>query len=202
MCRFIETIKIQNHKACNPGYHQERIDRTFWEFFGSDRQVPVLDEILVIPDELSGSDNVYKCRIVYSYEIEEITFQPYEEKQINSLKLVNGDQVSYSYKYADRENLIHLLKQRGDCDDVLIVKNGLITDTSYCNILFFNGRNWVTPETPLLRGTKREQLIRGKKIDTALVRPQDLIYFSHFMLINAMLDFDPDRMKPVSGIKY
>jgi len=86
--------------------------------------------------------------------------------------------------------LIELWNQRQNFDDVLIVKQGYITDTSYSNIVFWDGEKWITPETFLLPGTQRSRLIQEGLIFPAEVKPADIKYFSHAKLINAMLDFN------------
>ena len=48
---------------------------------------------------------------------------------------------------------------RQDKDDILIVKNGLLTDTSIANIALYDGNDWYTPLHPLLKGTKRAELL-------------------------------------------
>ncbi|MDQ1268165.1 MAG: 4-amino-4-deoxychorismate lyase, partial [Campylobacterota bacterium] len=83
-----------------------------------------------------------------------------------------------------------LYAQRGECDDVLIVKNSLISDTTIANIAFFDSRRWVTPRAPLLKGTTRERLLRDGKIFEADIAINDLEKFSHVALMNAMIDFD------------
>lgn len=73
---------------------------------------------------------------------------------------------------------------------MLIVKNGLVTDTSFCNVLFFNGKHWLTPEQPLLRGTRRAALLDQEQIRTAVIGVEDLHYFTKVRLINAMIRFE------------
>jgi 4-amino-4-deoxychorismate lyase len=92
------------------------------------------------------------------------------------------------------------MEERGVGDDILIIRQGLITDTSYCNILFFDGVRWVTPDEPLLRGTKRTALIEHGNVFPLRIAYGDLNYFSHFMLVNALLDFDVSRAIDISGI--
>ena len=117
-------------------------------------------------------------------------FSFYHPKKISKLKLVQGDHLSYSLKYTDRHSLEALSLQKGACDDILIIKNGKITDTSYANIILFDGENWVTPDEPLLAGTCRQRLLDGKKIIEKSIRVEDLSGYTSFKLINAMLDFD------------
>jgi hypothetical protein len=43
--------------------------------------------------------------------------------------------------------------QRGNADEIIIVRNGLLSDTSYSNIALFDGTMWVTPKTHLSTDT-------------------------------------------------
>ena len=72
--------------------------------------------------------------------------------------------------------------------DILIVKKGLITDTSYSNIILYDGKEWVTPESYLLNGVKRQYLLNGCMIKEIKVRPADLKNYQRVSLINAMLE--------------
>ena len=83
-----------------------------------------------------------------------------------------------------------MFAQRENCDDIIIVKNGLVTDSFAANLLFFNGKDWVTPTTPLLKGTKRQLLLdRGIIIEKEIME-EDVFGFQKVGLINAMIDFE------------
>lgn len=101
-----------------------------------------------------------------------------------------ADEIDYSHKYANRTALQYLLQKKGKADDVLIVKNGWLTDTSYSNVAFFDGLQWFTPSKPLLKGTKRAALLQQKKIIEADIRPQDLKQFEKVRLVNAMMEWE------------
>jgi len=146
-----------------------------------------LQQIITIPDDLD--ENIYKCRVVYDIIIHEIEFLPYQIKPIHTLHLVEANHINYSHKYLDRSSFAPLL-HAAPADDILIVKNGLITDTSYANVVFWDGKRWLTPATPLLPGTKRQYLLDIKQIECDRLRPADLHRFTHARLINAMLDLD------------
>jgi len=133
---------------------------------------------------------LFKCRIIYSNQIEKIEFTPYTIPSIKSLKIVVDNQIEYSHKYLNRAQLHQLYEQKEDCDDILIAKNGLITDTCFANILFYNGKEWVTPAKPLLKGTQRAMLLEKEKIMTANIRVGDLKYFAKARMINAMIRFE------------
>ena len=105
---------------------------------------------------------------------------------IRSLRLVFSDTVDYRFKSTDRLVLSGLLAQRDGCDEVLIVRRGLLTDTSFTNIALFDGEAWYTPAEPLLRGTMRASLLAEGKLRERDIRPQDLVVYQKIMLLNAL----------------
>ena len=78
---------------------------------------------------------------------------------IRSLKLVDGGALDYAFKYEDRSALMRLTRQKGICDDILITKDGFITDTSYSNVVLENSEGLFVPHTYLLNGTRRQRLL-------------------------------------------
>ncbi len=190
---LFETIKIHNKILQNINYHNDRFNHTRYELFGIRGQVK-LEEIIKMPVDLD--DRIYKCRVIYSSKIEKIEFEPYSPKIIKSLKIVECNDIDYKYKYFDRSIINELLDHRGACDDILIIKNGFLTDTSYANIVFWDGSNWITPSTPLLPGTKRKKLMAEKKITEKEIKVSDLQSFEKARIINAMIDLEdlPDLL--------
>lgn len=128
---------------------------------------------------------VYKCRIIYQQAIEHVEFIPYLRKPARSLQRVYCDTILYDYKYEDRRLLNQLFAQRGHSDDILIIKNGLVTDTSYANILFYDGQRWVTPDRPLLRGTQRQYLLDQHMVTEQPIKETSLYRFQQYKIINA-----------------
>lgn len=183
--QFVETIKIKEGKALNLAYHQARLARTFRASFPSSRDIPLLEEALSpTPDMV-----FYKARVVYGeHGIADIQYAPYAMREIHSLKLVTDDAIAYSFKSTDRSELNRLMAQRGDCDDIVIVKNGLVTDTSFTNIAAFIGGRWLTPRHPLLLGTKRAALLDKGILREADITPNDLMKAEKVCLINAMIE--------------
>lgn len=152
---------------------------------------------LVLPAE-----GCYKLRLTYSSAgAHDLSLTPYVPRPISTLRLVVDDTIEYATKREDRSALNRLHDLRGDCDDVLIVKNGFLTDTSFCNLLLGDGTHWVTPDTPLLPGTCRARLLDEGLIQALSLRPDDLSRYPYFLLINALLDFNPDRKQRIEGIK-
>lgn len=196
MSQLFETIKLQNKKLFNIEYHNERMNNSRRNLFGTEDKIN-LEEVIKIPDGISN--NVFKCRVVYSEKITDIEFQPYYEKKVNSLQAINVDWIDYSYKYLDRSNLQKLLC-KCIADDVLIIKNGFVTDTTYSNVVFYDGKNYFTPNTPLLKGTKREKLLREGIIKETEIKISDINNYQSLFLINAMLDIDEAKAIPINKI--
>ena len=158
-----------------------------------------LQGLISVPENMK--EGTVKCNIIYDKEIIEIKFELYVKRPVRSLKLVHASGLDYHLKYHDRSVLEALYAQRGDCDDVIIVNDGMITDTSFSNLVFFDGESWHTPATPLLEGTCRARLLSERKIILADIRPSDLTRYQGCKLINAMLDLDEVEMVGMEMIK-
>ena len=95
-----------------------------------------------------------------------------------------------------------MFAQRGKCDDIIIIKNGLVTDAFAANLLFFDGKNWVTPTTPLLKGTQRQFLLDQEIIFETKIREEDICSYQKVGLINAMVSFEDMPVIPMEKIYY
>jgi len=135
-------------------------------------------------------EGLYRCRVLYSASSCEVEYIPYVKREVKRLRLVTHNSIEYSQKSANREALNLLFAQREGCDDVLIVKNGLITDTTIANVAFFDGKRWLTPRVPLLKGTTRERLLEAGVIVAEDITPEMINGFKKLALMNAMIDFD------------
>lgn len=161
------------------------MSRTRRELFSCTDKI-YLEDVIKIPSELNN--DIYKCRIIYDVNIIKIEFQPYQIKPIHSIHLVPDNNFDYHYKWLDRSRFAaHLANTQSD--DILIVKNGFLTDTSYANITFFDGVKWRTPATPLLPGIRRQLLLDAGEIIAEALLPKDLRHFQYAKLLNAMLDW-------------
>jgi len=166
------------------------MDNTRKNLLGSTNNIDL--EIVLKASLKPENGSLYKCRIIYDKKIESIEFVPYHCPNITSLKLVQCDNIDYHFKFLDRNSIIELYRQKGGADDIIIVKKGLITDSSTANLLFFDGRNWITPSKPLLKGTQRAKLIEECKIQTGDITNDDLLTYKKIRLINAMLKFEDE----------
>ncbi len=189
MCQLFETIRVENGVVQNLVYHQQRVNRL--------ASHTLIDYIIRLDLPRVGT---HRLRIDYTpTHIVQHTITPYVPRLINSLRLVVvDDNFQYAHKWNDRSALNRALAQKNDADEILIVRHGLITDTSFSNVLFLDGTRWVTPAEPLLAGTCRARLLNQQRIQTQIIRVQDLERFSHFMIINAMRDFDLTQAVPLT----
>lgn len=183
---FIETLKVVDGRFVCPEFHLKRMESTQQEIFG--RTVPLQLEDTMIPvDKRQG---VVKCRVIYGAEVQQIDYEFYYRRSIHSLKLVDGGLFDYHLKYADRTVFTRLLEQRGHCDEILIIRQGEITDTSFSNVVFYDGVNYVTPRSFLLNGTKRQFLLQTGRIIERRIVVEDLKNYEYLYLINAMLEIE------------
>lgn len=187
MSLLIESIKLFDGKFFNLEYHQERVTRSLSALFLYGTSVSL--EKLISRGKVPQS-GYFKCRVVYNATSAEVAFTPYQARNIRRVKVVEDDDISYPYKFADRSEINRLFADRADCDDVLIVCRGKVTDCSYSNVVFRKDGRWYTPDSPLLQGTMRAKLIRENKIQVREILKDDIRSFDSFKIINAMLEFD------------
>ena len=193
MSRYIETIKLKDGEFFRLKYHQQRMNHVFMSFY-PDLEVINLEEYLKTCE--FPMIDVFKCRIVYDSEIREIAFSPYQIRPIQTLKLINTSIETTIYKPENRHAINIAFEQRGECDDVLFVKHGLITDTSYCNMALYDGQQWITPRLPLLYGTQRAYLLEKKRIIEQDIAVENINKFQKIMLFNAMIEFGELEISP------
>ena len=179
---LLETIKIEDGIIHNLPYHQERCTQSCHALYDATDILELKTHINPPPKGL------YRCRILYAKTIHTIEYIPYVSKVISSLKIIASD-VEYTYKYANRDALNTLLVMEKAYDDILIEKNGYLTDTSIANIAFYDGKQWVTPQNPLLKGTMRQKLIDEGFLQTKQIKVSDISAYTQVALMNAMLGF-------------
>ena len=184
MSLLLETIKIEDGIIHNLSYHQARCDKSRKELF---RSPDKLDLSSVIRAPVTG---LYRCRILYNEIIHSIEYIPYMPKEIHTLKIIPSN-IKYDHKYADRKELNNLLQIQKGIDEIIIEKEGYLTDTTIANIAFYDGKQWFTPMKPLLEGTMRAKLLEEGFLRTKKIKKQDLKNYTHVALMNAMLGFKP-----------
>ncbi len=180
--QLLETIQVRDGQFQNIKYHNLRFNNSRKELFGIEENIKI-QELIEMPSECS--EGIFRCRIVYDKEIMGLTISPYIYKEIKKLKLVDIGDWEYSHKYSDRSFLTHLLHENKEFDEVIMVQHGFITDCTIANLVFWDGKHWVTSSTPLLKGTKRQQLLDSQRIIEREIRVDDLSKYKGVCLINA-----------------
>jgi len=186
MCRFIESIQLNNGEFKRLELHQERIRKAMMDYYPTYRIIDLSESLYNTNFPIQG---LYKCRVVYDSEIREIEYTSYLRREIHSLRLVETDMESHPYKMENRSELNAAFALRGECDDIILVKNGCLTDTSFTNIAFFDGVKWFTPRIPLIYGVNRAELIEQGVLTEKDISLSGLVNFYRVSLFNAMNEF-------------
>lgn len=198
MSLLVESIQLQNGKLLNIRFHNERMFRSLSDIFGIKTNIG-LEKLVTIPE--TAKIGVFKCRVEYDSEIRKVEFIPYILRVIRTLKIVENNTIEYAHKFADRKRITGLFSKREKADDILIIKNGLVTDTSTANVVFRDiYGNWVTPSTFLLPGTKRASLLNDDIIKEAIITYRDIGKYTGLKLINAMIGLDDSEGIPIGNI--
>lgn len=187
MYPLLETIKCRDGILYNLEFHNERFNKARKEQFGIADEMDLKSRIEIPENCKTG---LFRCRVIYADEIVKIEFLPHQIRNISSLKRIEDNLIDYHLKYANREALQNLYEKRESCDDILIIKNGCITDSFSANVIFSDGKNWWTPDTPLLPGTQRARLLREQKISECRITADDIQKYAMVGLINALQDLD------------
>lgn len=177
--QYFETIKCEDFEVYNLDYHHKRIANTIGLNINLQEYIyPISSELL-------------RCKVIYDKNgVVDVQYYPYKKREIKSFKIVFDDEIAYSKKYLNREKLDELYEKRDNCDEVIIVKNEIITDTTIANIAIFYENSWITSKSCLLNGTTRARLIDEKKLIEKDITLDMLKNASKIALLNAMIGFD------------
>ena len=178
--KYLETIKALDGILYHLEYHQWRLDSVL-----QTKKRHELQKLLSPPKK-----GLYRCRVVYTQSDIKVEYIKYSKRQVKKLKLIYDDTIEYEKKYEDREKLNQLFLDKGEADDILIIKNSLVSDTSIANVAFYDGNTWVTPSSALLEGTTRKRLLESGKIVLKEIKVEEIKGFQKIALMNAMIDFD------------
>jgi 4-amino-4-deoxychorismate lyase len=182
MYHFFETLKVIDGEIQNLKFHNKRLNSTIKKIYNIHADIDLKEYIN--QKDLS----LERCKVIYSKKVESIEFFPLKPRTFKSFKIINSD-IEYPFKSTNREELNTLFEQREKCDDIIIVKDGLISDTTIANIAIFDGLKWYTPKNPLLYGTQRAKLLKDKMIIEKDIKLKDMKNIVHFAIINALVGF-------------
>lgn len=196
---LLESISLYNGFCPLLPWHQERMDRTCQLLKNSQSPFQLKD---ALSDYELPTTGWYKIRVLYHpVGIYEVVCAPYQLKPILRLQYMPADDLEYSLKWALRTDIEQRVAQKKpNIDDVIFLKNGLLTDTSYCNLACFDGQNWYTPATPLLAGTRRASLLHTGTLQEADLRPADVQHMQKIRLFNALIGWEQEMDIEISRI--
>ncbi len=199
MCQILETIRISNFIPENIDLHQIRMDNAYKTVFK--KQNPISLENIFQSEKIT--DNlVYKWRIIFSENNYSTSIEIYNIKPVKSLKLIDIPyNFDYSIKLADRSKINSFYSLKGNCDDVILVKNGLLTDSSYANLVFKFKNQLFTPKIPLLNGIRRTLLINVKKVEIINISVEDIDKYEGVYLVNSMMDIEVAPFIEINNIE-
>lgn len=176
---YFETIKCEDYEIFNLDYHNKRVTNTIGLNINLQEYIYPLNEELL------------RCKVIYNdFEVINVEYFPYKKREINSFKLIFDDEIIYNKKYLNRKNLDNLFSEKENCDEIIIIKNGIVTDTSIANIAIFYDGIWITSKNCLLKGTTRNRLLEEKFLIEKDISVEMLKNASKIALMNAMIDFD------------
>lgn len=183
MFKLFETLAVIDGVVQNPKYHQARCQQALSALFNSQR-APCDFAALTIPPEFQSG--LVRARVDYNARDFAVQFFPYQRRTFTHFKPVVCDEIDYAFKFADRTLLNALYAQRGECDEILIIKHGLVTDCTIGNLCFLRDGVWYTPKTPLLAGTQRAKLLAEKRIVPIDISADEWADFEQIRVINAL----------------
>ncbi|NBI42996.1 hypothetical protein GVX76_05750 [[Haemophilus] felis] len=192
MYPLFETLAIENGIIQRLPLHQRRYEQSLHQFYTqlslTDLHIQNLSQVIQITDALNATNHapLIRCRISYNHQECKVEYFPYQRKNYRTFKPIICDDIEYGLKLSDRKLINSLFEQRGNCDEIIIIKQGKITDCSIGNLIFRRDSQWFTSNTPLLAGTQRAHLIAQNKIQVCEICIDDLTKFDEIRIINAL----------------
>ena len=185
---LFETLCFEKGQLQNLCLHQQRMNKSLIEYYGSNSSLIDLEKISKTHNEFLNLDpnKVFRCRIDYNNQDYQLQIHHYNRKHYKTFQTVICDDIDYHLKYSNRDQLNTLLAKKGNCDEIIIIKNGYVTDCSIGNLIFKKENQWFTPNTPLLHGTQRTKLLAENKIIETTIQVNDIATFDEIRLINAL----------------
>lgn len=184
---LFETLCYENGHIANLAFHQIRYEKSLYTFYGQ-RNAPILADIFphFLAFQTLPKHGLFRLRLAYNAHHFQLEIFPYQRKTYRHFKPVVCNHIDYALKYCDRTLLSQLFAQKDRADEILIIKNGRITDCSIGNVVLRQNGHWFTPTTPLLQGTQRAYLLSQGKITATEILLEDLPMFDEIRLINAL----------------
>ena len=121
MFPLFETIAIENGKIKNIALHQARYEHSLITYYGKSAITFFnLLDLIQVPKKLHNK--LVRCRIDYNAHQTKILYVEYTPKTHRVFKSIVCNEIDYSLKYADRELINTLFAQKGEADEIIIIK--------------------------------------------------------------------------------
>jgi 4-amino-4-deoxychorismate lyase len=188
MYPLFETIAIEKFQPQNIELHQQRMDISYLKLFKKTNPFNLSE---LIKHENIPSEGLFKWKILYGCSSYKTIVDSYEPRQINKVKFVHVDSnFDYTFKFSNRALIDELRDINSDYDEIIMVKNGHLSDSSIANLVLKQKNKLFTPNTPLLEGTQRKYLIMKDIIIEKQILYEDLGDYEGVFFINSMLPFE------------
>ncbi len=187
MYPFFETLRAQGESVDHFAYHRRRMERTLRANGMPEPRTDWFAQLeLALRAQALASPQPLRLHVDYDGISWQIAAGPLPTTPMRTLRLVVDNSIAYPYKSTDRSCLDRLFQQREEADDVLIVKDGYITDTSRANLLLLRQGEWFTPQHSLLPGTTQERLVEELHLQFVPIAPRELDRYEQLWIINAL----------------
>ncbi|MEO1942642.1 MAG: aminotransferase class IV [Campylobacterales bacterium] len=199
---LLESGQVWNGRLLFWEFHWERVRRSVGEIWP---ELLTPSRLRELEGEIKkGLETLYfsrwpagrelvRGRVLYSPTKVKVELERLGPRQFQKFKVVEVGDLDYHLKWANREKLEELKRNGEGADEVIILKNRLVTDTTISNLAFWDWEKgvWITPATPLLRGTTRERLLRRGVLKEAKIGIEELPRFNLIGMLNGVMGFLP-----------
>ncbi len=196
--KLLETIRYEAGELQLLVRHQARMIRSLKALAPSSPMLDFLEKrglVNLLQESFDFAsleeEKVYKLRLVYDKEgIDLVEALVYKPLAFNGFYIKEiSPEFDYQHKYLDRTCFDELMEDtRAKEGQVpIFVREGLLTDTHFSNIVLQIKGELYTPEKPLLKGVMREELLARGQVKVKALSPYDLEVCEKLCLLNAML---------------
>ena len=182
--RFIESIRVFNGRAENLKKHQQRIDNTLAFHFDGRGSILLQEIIRHNPPPETG---LFKLRIVYADAIEKVEYLSYRIPHFRKFQCFSlPEDFEYRFKSANRKIFDEFSQQAQPDILPVLIQRGLVTDSTFSNLIFKRKDEWFTPAAPLLHGVQLQKIMETHRVQSIEIRKNELKTFDAIYPVNAL----------------
>lgn len=184
---LFESIRVNDGQVPLLNFHQQRIDLSYSNIFKKASTFNLKECI----EPFLKKDGIQKCRFIYddkNYNVEVIDYQLIEPKRIGWLRI--DPNFNYSFKFFNRSFFNKIKEVYSHCDEIILIQNNEITDSTYCNLVVYLNGQWTLPTSYLLNGVERSRIISKYKFTIEPISIDNFLSAKEYKLINAMRPFE------------